>query len=314
MTLGLLPQFNNTAALRYFYEVARYGSFRLAADRVNIAASAISRQIQLLEQELGVKLFDRNRKGLRLTAAGETLLHRVRQAMHELAMARSEIEDLQGTKRGSVRLGLNETVAREFIAGFLGSFRASYPMVNVAMTVANTSELVPALLRGDLDVIIGYGASMRDGLDPVATFELETCITVRADHRLAQRTAVRIADLVDEAFIMPDADSSLRQTLNTVFARAAVTPSAVVTTNSFELMASLVLAGFGIGCQVRVAAGADKVRPEIIYVPIRDPEIRPSLLACCVRAGGTRSAAAAACIHMLRGALESWSREVAPAV
>ena len=71
MTLGLLPNFVNTAALRYFYEVARYGSFRLAADRIHIAASAISRQIQLLEQELGVKLFARDRKGLRLTAAGE---------------------------------------------------------------------------------------------------------------------------------------------------------------------------------------------------------------------------------------------------
>ena len=68
MTLGLLPNFVNTAALRYFYEVAKYGSFRLAADRIHIAASAISRQIQLLEQELEVKLFARDRKGLRLTA------------------------------------------------------------------------------------------------------------------------------------------------------------------------------------------------------------------------------------------------------
>src|SRR2546421_445580 len=84
MTLGLLPNFINTAALRYFFEVARYGSFRLAAEKIHIAASAISRQIQLLEQELGTKLFARKRAGLQLTAAGEALLYRVKKAMGEL--------------------------------------------------------------------------------------------------------------------------------------------------------------------------------------------------------------------------------------
>jgi len=105
MTLGLLPNFVNTAALRYFYEVAKYGSFRLAADRIHIAASAISRQIQLLEQELEVKLFARDRKGLRLTAAGEALLYRVRKAINELDIARSEIDLLHGSHKGTVRLG-----------------------------------------------------------------------------------------------------------------------------------------------------------------------------------------------------------------
>ena len=86
MTLGLLPNFINTSALRYFYEVARYGSFRLAAEKIHIAASAISRQIQLLEDELGFKLFARGRSGLTLTPAGEALLYRVKKAMNELAM------------------------------------------------------------------------------------------------------------------------------------------------------------------------------------------------------------------------------------
>ena len=307
MTLGLLPQFNNTSALRYFYEVARYGSFRLAADKVNIAASAISRQIQLLEQELGVRLFDRDRKGLRLTAAGEALLHRVRGAMAELANALQEIEDLQGAQRGTVRLGLNETVAKEFGAGLLVEFRTAHPLVNIDITVANTADLVPALLAGALDVMVGYGNPVRDGIEQIAGFALETCITVRADHRLAQHPSVRIADLVDETFIMPDATSSLRQTLNAVFARASVRPAAVVTTNSFELMANLVSAGMGIGCQVRVTPGADPVRPQIIYVPIRDRQIRPALLACCVKEGATRPAAANAFIRLLRERLTVWA-------
>jgi DNA-binding transcriptional LysR family regulator len=309
MTLGLLPQFNNTSALRYFYEVARYGSFRLAADRINIAASAISRQIQLLEQELGVLLFERDRKGLRLTAAGEALLHRTRGAMAELSGALSDIADLQGTQRGTVRVGLNETVAREFATGLLMEFRAAHPLVNIDIMVANTSELVPALLDGALDVFVGYGNPVRDGVEQVAGFALETCITVRSDHRLAQYPSVRVADLVDERFVMPDASSSLRQTLNAVFARASVRPSAVMTTSSFELMNSLVAEGMGIGCQVRVVPGPDPVRSQIVYVPIRDRQIRPALLACCVRTGASRTAAAGAFIRLLRDRLTQGAGE-----
>src|SRR5258708_40082969 len=127
MTLGLLANFITTAALRYFYEVARYGSFRLAAEKIHIAASAISRQIQLLEQELGTKLFARKRAGLHLTAAGEALLYRVKKAIGELAVARSAFDTLHGSHKALIRVGINETGARGFFARFLERFRTMHP-------------------------------------------------------------------------------------------------------------------------------------------------------------------------------------------
>ncbi len=311
MTLGLLPNFVNTAALRYFYEVARYGSFRLAADRIHIAASAISRQIQLLEQELEVKLFARDRKGLRLTAAGEALLYRVRKAMNELDTARSEINLLHGSHKGNVRLGINETVAREFLPGFLEQFRAAYPHMKFEITVANSDALAGILLRGDVDVIVGYALQLRSGLQQIAAFDLKTCITVRNDHPLAKRGSVRVADLVDQNFIMPDDDSLLRQVLNAMFAKVAVKPASTIMSNSFEFIANMVAGGFGIGCQVRLAAGADPVRPNILYVPIRDPAIKSAVLACCVLEEGTPSMAVSVFVQELRAALEKWCKEVA---
>jgi len=311
MTLGLLPNFANTAALRYFYEVARYGSFRLAADRIHIAASAISRQIQLLEQELEVKLFARDRKGLRLTAAGEALLYRVRKAINELDTARAEIDLLHGSHKGTVRLGINETVAREFLPGFLDRFRRAYPHMNFDITVANSDALAGILLRGEVDIIIGYAVQVRSGLQQVVAFDLKTCITVRKDLPLAKRSSVRVADLVDQNFIMPDADSLLRQVLNAMFAKVAVKPVSTITSNSFEFIATMVAGGFGIGCQVRLAAGPDPVRPDILYVPIRDPAVKTAVLACCVSEEGTPSMAASLCVEELRGALEKWCKEVA---
>jgi DNA-binding transcriptional LysR family regulator len=311
MTLGLLPNFANTAALRYFYEVAKYGSFRLAADRIHIAASAISRQIQLLEQELEVKLFARDRKGLRLTAAGEALLYRVRKAINELDLARAEIDVLHGSHKGTVRLGINETVAREFLPGFLKRFRSAYPHMNFEITVANSDALAGILLRGDVDIIIGYAVQAQSGLQQVAAFDLKTCITVRKDHPLAKRSSVRIADLVDQTFIMPDADSLLRQVLNAMFAKVAVKPVSTITANSFEFMTTMVAEGFGIGCQVRLVVGPDPIRPDILYVPIRDPAVKTAVLACCVSDQGTPSMAASLCVEELRGALEKWCKEVA---
>lgn len=306
MTLGLLPNFVNTAALRYFYEVARYGSFRLAAEKIHIAASAISRQIQLLEQELGVKLFVRDRKGLRLTAAGEALLYRVKRTMHELTEARSEIDLLHGSHAGHVRVGINETVAREFFSDFLKEFRLKYPHMRFDITVANSGDLAGILLRGEVDVIVGYALQGRSGLQQIVGFDLKTCITVRTDHPLAKQKSVRVADIVDEHFIMPSDDSTLRQAMNAIFAKVAVKPAFTITTNSFEFIATMVSSGFGVGCQLRVTTGPDLVRPGLIYVSIRDPDLKSAILACYISEAGTSSIAVSVCVEELRIALEKW--------
>jgi DNA-binding transcriptional LysR family regulator len=306
VTLGLLPNFVNTAALRYFFEVARYGSFRLAAEKIHIAASAISRQIQLLEQELGTKLFARERAGLHLTAAGEALLYRVKKAMGELAVARSEIDVLHGSHKGIVRVGINETVARDFFAGFLKRFRQSHPNMKFEIVVANSDRLEHVLQRGEVDIIVGYAMQARNGLQQVASFNLNTCIAVRKDHALGKKHAVRASDLVDEVIIMPSSDSQLWHVVNAIFSKVSVKPVSTLTTDSFEFMTILVSSGLGIGFQLRLAVGADPMRPEIMYVPIRDPEVKSAVLACCISEQGTPSMAVSICLQELRTALDKW--------
>ncbi len=309
MTLGLLPNFVNTAALRYFYEVARYGSFRLAAEKIYIAASAISRQIQLLEKELGFKLFSRGRTRLTLTPAGEALLYRVKKAMNELAIGRSEIDALHGSHRGTVRIGINETVAREFFAAFLLAFRQEHPNIRFEITVANSDQLEETLLRGEIDILIGYAVRIRSGLQQIAAFNLTPCITVPKKHPLARRKSVRISDFVGEDMIMPSEGSTLRQALNSIFSGLSVKPTSTLSTDSFEFMANLVVRKFGIGYQLRLAPGPDPIRKELVYVPIRDHEIPSAILACCISEEGNPSAAVSVCLQSLRNSLERWFRD-----
>ncbi|MDO9434199.1 LysR family transcriptional regulator [Hydrogenophaga sp.] len=306
MSLGLLPHFVNTSALRYFYEVARYGSFQLAEEKIFIAASAIRRQIQLLEDELDTQLFVRERNGLRLTAAGETLLYRVRRAMKELNVARSEISVLQGERTGNVRLGVNETIAREFLPGFLKQLNRKYPSITFEIVVANTNALARIVMRGDVDIIVGYAMQAQSGLQEVLSYRLHTCVTVHRDHPLAARASVRVADLVDQTFIMPSRDSLTSQIMKQVFARVAIKPMFNISTDSFELIGVLVAQGLGIGCQVSLFTGPDPNRPELVYVPIRDVKDQHAVLACCIAQEGLPNMATSLCLEALRTELDSW--------
>jgi len=150
-------------------------------------------------------------------------------------------------------VAIHDPVAREFLPGFLERFRRAYPHMNFEITVANSDALAGILLRGGVDIIIGYAVQVRSGLQQIVAFDLKTCITIRKDHPLAKRVSVRVADLVDQNFIMPDADSLLRQVLNAMFAKVAVKPVSTITSNSFEFITTMVAGGFGIGCQVRLA-------------------------------------------------------------
>ena len=96
-----------------------------------------------------------------------------------------------------------------------------------------------------------------------------------------------------------------------MFRRASVHPRTSVTTHSFELMANMVAAGLGVGVQIRLAGGIDNIRPDIVYVPLRNSVIPAAALACCVRVGRTPSAAVTTCVQQLSAALQDWSKSIA---
>ena len=90
--------------LRYLDEVARSGSIRAAAQRLNVASSAVNKQVLMIEEQLGVKLFERLPRGLRLTAAGELMVAHIRQTMNNYRNVEADIRDLQGLRSGEVTL------------------------------------------------------------------------------------------------------------------------------------------------------------------------------------------------------------------
>src|SRR5271156_553249 len=115
--------------LTYLHEVARLGSMRKAAERLNVAASAINRQILALEEELGTPIFQRMPRKLVLTAAGEVIIRHVRQTLKDLEQARSKIEDLKGLRRGEITVAMMSGLAANIVPRIVAVFQRSNPRV-----------------------------------------------------------------------------------------------------------------------------------------------------------------------------------------
>ncbi len=306
MFLKHLSKLANLSALRYFYEVARAGSIRGAAEAMFIAPSAVSRQIRLLEDDLGVALLVRHPGGVTLTPSGEVLLHHTLRAMKELAHARTEMEALTGGHRGSVLIGVNETIGREFMTQFLLDFYEKQPDIVPHVTVGNTATLVEMLLRKKLDILLGYGVQDHPELTRLNSYTLTVCAMLNSGHPLASKPSVTVLELSEEKFIMPDCTLSLRRTIDNIFSAQALRPRAIMETNSFEMMANLVAAGHAVGVQIRLGIGPDQIRPSIVYVPIREATTQPVALASCMLRGSIPSVPAEIFAQELSATLSHW--------
>src|SRR5215471_954809 len=114
--------------LRYVDEVARSGSIRKAAEHLNVTSSAVNRRIMDLEEELGAPLFERMARGVRLTAAGEVFVHYLREHNGNVERMKSQIEDLKGFRRGTVRIACSQALALDFLPREIAAYRAKFPM------------------------------------------------------------------------------------------------------------------------------------------------------------------------------------------
>ncbi len=293
----------NPNALRYFLEVAEAGSFRRAGDSLRIAASAVNRQVSLLEADLGAALFERGRgrNRLRLTAAGEILARYARTALNEVERARYEIEALQGLRAGNIILGAPETLGREFLPTFLAGFHAAYPRISFRIVADVSPRLIEMLLEDEIEIAFVHLPNLPPAAEVVAQIDRKRYLMTRADHPLAKRSTVRLSDLADVPMVMPDHGTSTRAFYDRIFAKLRVRPRSIVTATSYEMLRSAARVGLGVSIVDKYLMPVqDNADPDVVFIPFRDPIVRPQRLACCVRRGRTLSVASRALIERVK--------------
>jgi DNA-binding transcriptional LysR family regulator len=170
--------------LRYLDEVSRLGSIRKAAARLNVASSAINRQILALENELGAPIFERMPRRLRLTATGEVLIAHVRDTLKGHQRAEAQIEALKGLARGEVTIATMNGLAAGPLPRFLSSILDQHPRVHLRVRVLPFDQMTNAVLTGEADLALTYNPPNSPGLRIVASHDLAIGAVVSPKHPL----------------------------------------------------------------------------------------------------------------------------------
>lgn len=257
--------------LMYLDQVARAGSIRKAAARLHISASAINRQILALEDELGTPLFQRLPRKMVLTAAGEVLIHHVRQSFKELEWAQVKIEELKGLRRGEVTIAMMSGLAANLIPRMASEFRRANPRVKLILRqLTDGDEIMAAVESGEADLGLGFDFDLPPTLRIISSAAGRLGAVVAPGHPLADKTSLRISDCIAYPIIIADKSTVIRPYLNDVFAKALVTVHPVIETNSIEVMRHAAMVDQGLTFLTPFDIEFDQRAGRLIYIPVRE--------------------------------------------
>lgn len=241
--------------LHYIDTVARCGSIRAAAEKLHVASSAVNRRVQDLEEELGTPLFERLPRGVRLTAAGELFLGYARRRQADLDQVRSQIEDLEGMRRGQVTLAASQALAPAFLPLAIHAFQTLRPGIAFDVKVLDRERAVDAVTDFAADLGLIFNPPDLRGLAVLAQARQRTCALVAPDHPLAGRASVRLKDCLAYPIALPDSSLSGRSVLEDLFEQSSAQPHPPLVSNSYEMMRGYAREAGGVSFQIEIGAG-----------------------------------------------------------
>ena len=292
--------------LHYFQQVVELKSIRQASEALGVAPSALSRSIQQLELDLGTPLFERVRQRLKLTSAGEMLAFHARASQKELARAVAFIKDLQGLRQGHVSIRAIESVTRGMLPAVLCDFWDKHPNVSVDIRTTGSEEAVEALMKGDCDLAVAFDVRVPRKLRRLASANLHVGALVRPDHKTAalpKGKGARLRDYVGDPILTAGSTLTLGRLLEDAAVDAGVELRIRAISTSISNLVDLACAGRGVSFQTRVGVERELASGALVYVPLRDRELKGRRLSLMASAQGPLSDAPAALANILSKAI-----------
>ena len=259
--------------LRYVDEVARAGSIRKAADHLNVTSSALNCRIMDLEDELGARLFERRPRGVRLTAAGEVFVHYLREQSDNVERMQSQIEDLKGLRRGTVRIACSQALALDFLPREVSEFRALHPFVAFDVKVLDHEQAMTALAAYEVDLVLVFRPPFLANFHPLMRLEQRLVAVMSEGHPLAGRKSVRLRDCARYPVALPERSIGGRQLLDEVSARTGLRFTIAAESNSFEFLRGLVVHANLISFQIRIGTMPDGNKLGLVAREIDDRDV-----------------------------------------
>jgi DNA-binding transcriptional LysR family regulator len=261
----------HAVVLRYLDQVARSGSIRRAAEKLNVASSAVNRQILKLEKELGAPIFERAGNGVRLTPAGEQLLRHTRNTLAEWRRTQLEIAAIAGDIRGEVRITAIPSLLQQVAPRAMKTIAAKYPNISFRVIDADPAEHVEEMRAARPDVALIFIDKRHRHYDVAARLRTALGAILRPDHPLAEKPEVTLTDCAAYPVIMLSDAWLIDAASESEFVHSGASYSARVTSNSLTVMKEAMKAGLGIGFFTPVGFIEDIAKGELKHIPLAEP-------------------------------------------
>lgn len=263
---------------RYVDEIAKAGSIRSAASSLAITPSALNRRILALEEELGVPIFERLPRGVRLSTAGELLIYHIRSQLSDMERLRSQIADLSGARRGNVAVACSQALLPYFLPEQIENYRRAHPEVTFGVMVRDRDAAEDALTDFSADLALTF--------EPVRRGEFHTVMSVRQPihavmahtHPLARKKTLRLTDCLDYPLALPSATYGVRSLLEGAADRQRFKFAPAIQAESFEFLRSVASGGETISFQIEIGLPNAKVQGDSVHRPIDERDLPPGLL------------------------------------
>jgi DNA-binding transcriptional LysR family regulator len=306
-----MREINDLKKIRHVVGVAKAGSFTAASGVLALTQSALTKSVAEVESQLGLRLFERTSRGIRLTAAGESFLPRAERLLAEAADLLLDFRDVQMLAAGNLRIGVGPSAFMTFLETSVSAFARVYPAIGITVEDGSEDRIVQALRQGEIDLVVG-GCRHLEAWREIQTHRiapLHLFFIARRDHPLGQGTVTAKA-LLSYPIVMPSAGLGVDQELREAYLQAGLAPVPPrYRCDQIGMVMGLVEATDAISPILSLAAPGTRFQEK--YLVFEDAvQLAPLELGVGVPAGRDLSPAASAFLDLFRGFLSEASVSV----
>lgn len=234
---------------RIFYVVANHSNITKASEELSISQPAISKSIKNLEEQLGGQLFVRTKRGVFLTEEGKEFYNYIKQAIEYINNAENKFTDLINLETGCIKIGISTTLTKEFLLPYLEEFHSLYPKIDIQIITNLTSELIPKLRNGLIDIVILnlIDKNYANDIDVIKCRKINDCFVVNNKYKDLIDKEISIKDLNNYPLILQAKGSNTREFLDNFAREDGVVLKPNIELASYSLVVEFSKIGLGVG-------------------------------------------------------------------